>query len=85
MKFIALRMGQDELRHAEVCGQVVQALGGEARCTDVPFVQPQAAHARCGPEERALRNMIYGCAMTESVNAARLARCARHDCGSVVP
>jgi hypothetical protein len=70
---VVLRMAQDEVRHAEICGQVVAALGGDARARMlVPReVQPVAPHAGCGPEERALRNVIYGCCMSEIVNAAR--------------
>jgi hypothetical protein len=33
--------------------------------------QPAARHPGCGPEERALRNVIYGCCLSEIVNTAR--------------
>ncbi len=68
---VVLRMGQDELRHAEVCGEAIVALGGEARIDDVIDVQPLTRHPGCGPEERALRNVLYGCALSEIVNTAR--------------
>lgn len=68
---VVLRMGQDELRHAEVCGEAIVALGGEARIEDPIAIRPLARHKGCGPEERALRNVIYGCALSEIVNTAR--------------
>jgi hypothetical protein len=68
---VVLRMGQDEVRHAAVCAEALAALGGDPRL-DVPVdVAPLARHPGCGPEERALRNVIYGCAMSEIVNTAR--------------
>jgi hypothetical protein len=68
---VVLRMGQDEIRHAEVCGQVVLALGGEPRIEPPPEIAPLARHAGCSAEERALRNVVYGCCLSEVVNTAR--------------
>lgn len=66
-----LRMAQDELRHAELCAEVVTALGGTpVREVAAPIVTP-AVHAGCSVEERVLRNVIYGCCVTETVNCAR--------------
>ncbi len=67
---VVLRMAQDEVRHAEVCGQVVVALGGEARI-EPKEVAPISRHPGCGPEERVLRNVVYGCCLSEIVNTAR--------------
>ena len=58
---VTLKMAQDELRHAEVCGQVVLALGGSHHARRETKVQPIAVHARCEPEERALRNVLVTC------------------------
>lgn len=55
---VVLEMAQDEFRHAEICGQVVSALGGAARCERDTSVRPIAVHAGCSPEERALRNVL---------------------------
>jgi hypothetical protein len=67
---VVLRMAQDEIRHAEVCGEVVVALGGEVRI-EPREVAPISRHPGCGAEERALRNVIYGCCLSEIVNTAR--------------
>ncbi len=55
---VVLRMAQDEFRHAEICGRVVRALGGEARVMRETAVRPIAQHLGCSPEERALRNVL---------------------------
>ena len=70
-KAVVLRMAQDELRHAELCARVVEALGGVARCEVDLEVSKIAQHAGCSPQERALRNVIYGCCLSEIVNSAR--------------
>ena len=66
-----LRMAQDELRHAELCAGVVTALGDTAPLAPPAAFAPLPRHAGCSPEERALRNVIYGCCLSETVNAAR--------------
>jgi len=58
---VALKMAADELRHAEICGQVVLALGGSNHVRRETKVSPIAVHPRCGPEERALRNVLTTC------------------------
>lgn len=70
---VVLRMAQDELRHAAIAARVVTALGAEARIQPAP---PRRAppHRDCGPEESALRAVIFGCCLSETVNAARLAK-----------
>jgi hypothetical protein len=71
MEGIVLRMAQDELRHAEVCAEAVTALGGEAvRDVESP-VAAIATHGRASAEECALRNVVYGCCLSETINAAR--------------
>lgn len=62
---VALRMAQDELRHAEICGQVVRAMGGNARRMRDTAVAPIARHAGCSDEERALRNVIFTTCVSE--------------------
>jgi len=70
---VALRMAQDELRHAMICARVARAMGAEA-----VFAGPNefhlGPHADCGPEENTLRHVIFGCCLSETVNAARLAK-----------
>jgi hypothetical protein len=71
---VVLRMGQDELRHAEACGEALVALGAkaaEATIDEPVVVAPLALHKGSTVEERALRNVIYGCSLSEIVNTAR--------------
>jgi hypothetical protein len=68
---VMLRMATDEIRHAELCGVVVSALGDEPACAAVREVPPLARHAGCSPEERALRNVIYTTCLSEMVAVAR--------------
>jgi hypothetical protein len=58
---VTLKMAADELRHAEICGRVVLAMGGSNRARRETAVRPIAVHARCEPEERALRNVLTTC------------------------
>jgi len=66
---VALRMAQDEFRHAEICGDVVVALGGNKSTRWTPVVRPLPAHDDCCKEERALRNVI-ATSISESYSAA---------------
>jgi hypothetical protein len=70
---VALRMAQDELRHAEICARVVAAMGGEPKIPagELPRALP---HADCSAEESVLREIIHGCCLSELVNVARLAK-----------
>jgi hypothetical protein len=69
---VVLRMAADEVRHAEICGETVRALGGEPAC-EVALDKPMLAiHRGCSPEERALRNVIFGNCLVETVNTAHL-------------
>ncbi len=62
---VTLRMAQDELRHAEICGRVVEALGGSSRVMRETGIAPIARHPGCGDEERALRNVIFTTCLSE--------------------
>ncbi len=73
VQVIALRMAQDELRHATICGRVARAMGSSATVLQ-PNEDVVAAHSDCGPEENVLRFVIFGCCLSEMVNAARLAK-----------
>ena len=66
-----LRMAQDELRHAEICIDVVAALGDREPVAAPARLALLPPHGGAAPEERALRNIIYGCCLSETVNAAR--------------
>jgi hypothetical protein len=68
---VVLRMAIDEIRHAEICGEAVRALGGEPSCV---IGEPPAlpAFRGVGAEERALRSVIFGHALVETVNTALL-------------
>jgi hypothetical protein len=68
---VALRLAQDEVRHADVCGQVLVALGDEPRAPAPADVCSLPRHSGTSPQERALRNVIYGCCLSEIVNSAR--------------
>jgi hypothetical protein len=70
---VVLRMAQDELRHAAISAAVVEGMGGEARMP-APPVRRSAPHRDCSPEEGVLRSVIFGCCLSETVNAARLAK-----------
>jgi hypothetical protein len=69
---VVLRMAQDEVRHAEACGRAVAALGGGGRVEGDIDIVALARHRGVSSEERALRNVIYGCCLSEVVNCARL-------------
>ena len=68
---MALSMAQDEVRHAELCADVVRALGGDPRVEADLTVGALPTHGRATPEERALRNVVYGSCLSEMVNSAR--------------
>jgi len=73
LQAVTLRMATDELRHTAIAACVVERTGGEARIRPRPHARARLHHD-CGPEEAALRAVIYGCCMSETVNAARLAK-----------
>jgi hypothetical protein len=69
---VVLRMAIDELRHAEICGEAVRALGGEPACAVDPGASRLPRFQGVAPEERAIRNVIFGNALVETVNTAQL-------------
>jgi hypothetical protein len=71
MQGAVLRMALDELRHAEVCAEVVRALGGKVEREVANPTAALARHAGSSAHERAARNVIYGACMSETVNCAR--------------
>jgi hypothetical protein len=68
---VVLRMAQDEVAHARLCGEAVRALGGDARLDEPIVSQPLPLHPGRSAAERVLRNVVYGCCLTEVVNCAR--------------
>lgn len=62
---VTLRMAQDELRHAEICRDVVRAMGGEGSRMRETGVAIIARHPGCSDEERALRNVIFTTCLSE--------------------
>jgi hypothetical protein len=62
---VALRMGQDELVHAEACARVVTALGGEVTRMRDTGVIAIARHPGCSAEERAIRNVVFATCISE--------------------
>jgi hypothetical protein len=68
----ALRMAEDELRHAEIAAEVAAAMGADAPFPSAP--PTPGPHPDCTVEESVLRVAIFGCCIAETVNAARLAQ-----------
>lgn len=69
---VLLRMAADEVRHAEICGEAVRALGGDGVCEPAAEIMRLPEHPGAGPEERALRDVIWGSCLVEVVNTANL-------------
>jgi hypothetical protein len=72
VKTVITRSAMDELRHAGLCGQVVEYLGGEAEAEADLSVEPLPAHPDCTPRQRALRNVFFACCLSETVSMALL-------------
>ena len=70
-KTAALRYAMDELRHATLCGEIVEHLGGTAEVEADLTVQPLPPHLDCPPRERALRNVLFT-SLCETVSVALL-------------
>lgn len=68
-----LRMGMDELRHAALCGRVVELLGGTAEAETELSTEALPAHEDATPREAALRNLIFVGCLSETVALALLA------------
>jgi len=71
-KSSVLRMSMDELRHAGLCGAVVELLGGEAEVETDLETRPLPHHAGCAPLEIALRNVMFVGCMSETIALALL-------------
>ncbi len=71
-KTVALRMSMDELRHASLAGDVVRLLGGQSEVATDLRTDPLPEHAGVTPRERALRNVIFACCLSESLAAPLL-------------
>jgi hypothetical protein len=69
---VVLRMAADEVRHAEICGETARALGGRPECAVALDKPALPTHPGCSPEERAMRNVIFGNCLVEVVNTANL-------------
>jgi hypothetical protein len=72
VKTVITRSAMDELRHAGLCGQVVEYLGGEAEAEADLSVEPIPDHPDCTPRERALRNVFFASCLSETVSMALL-------------
>ncbi|MBX3250876.1 MAG: ferritin-like domain-containing protein [Myxococcales bacterium] len=68
-----LRMGMDELRHAALCGRVVELLGGVAEAEAELATEPLPDHEDATPREAALRNVLFVGCLSETVALALLA------------
>jgi hypothetical protein len=67
---VTLRMGQDELIHAEACSGVVAALGGEVTPMRETSLLRVARHPGVSPRERALRNILFATCISEMHSVA---------------
>ncbi len=63
------RFEADELRHGELCGAVVEALGGEA-LAEAPVLAAVPDHADVDPFEALLRNVLSISCLSETVAVA---------------
>ncbi|MDH5492306.1 MAG: ferritin-like domain-containing protein [Myxococcales bacterium] len=72
VKMCVLRMAMDELRHAHLCAQIVEALGGEAVAVAELRVPPLPAHRGCSAQEVALRNVLFASCLSETISMALL-------------
>lgn len=73
LKTTVCRMALDELFHAELCGRVVESLGGLAVVETDLALEPMPRHRDCPPVERALRNALFASCLSETVSMALLA------------
>lgn len=71
-KTTVLRMAMDELRHASLCGAIVELLGGSAEAPCDLATDPLPEHPGCTPREVALRNAMFVGCMSETVSIALL-------------
>lgn len=67
---VSLRMAHDEIRHAEICGEVVRALGARPERTRDTRAPDVARHPGACPVERATRNVLVASCLSESASVA---------------
>lgn len=72
-KTVVLRAAMDEIRHATLCFQVVRYLGGAPELEAPLATEPLPEHAGRTPLERALRNVIFACCLSETISTSLLA------------
>jgi hypothetical protein len=75
---VMIRMAQDEVRHTEICGRMLVALGAEPAMTVDVSVEPLAAHEGCTVRERTLRNVLYTTCLSEMIAIARQTDALEH-------
>lgn len=66
-KTVALRSSMDELRHAALCGQVVELLGGDPKVVVDLAPEAPTIHAEVTPIEQALRNLLFVGCISETI------------------
>lgn len=71
-KTVVLRSALDELRHAALCGQVVDLLGGAPETTADLSPEPVVFHEGLPPVEQALRNLLFVGCISETVAVGML-------------
>lgn len=71
IKTIVLRCAMDELRHAGLCGQVVEFLGGRARIPSDLHVLNPPEHRDCSRRVAALRNVLFA-SLSETISVGLL-------------
>jgi len=67
---VALRMGQDELIHAEACARILTLLGTSAARERETELTPIARHLGVSARERALRNVLFATSISEMNSVA---------------
>lgn len=71
-KTVVTRSGLDELRHAGLCGQVVEFLGGEAEAQADLEMHDLPEHPDVDRFQAALRNVVFASCLSETVSMALL-------------
>jgi len=71
-KTVVLRSSIDELRHAALCAQVVELLGGDSAAEGDLTPEAPTVHAGVSPREQALRNLLFVGCVSETVAVAML-------------
>ncbi len=64
---VVLRMAQDEIHHAVLCGRIVRAFGGSAVAQAEAELPRMAEHRGLAPLERVMRNVMFVGCLAETV------------------